>query len=309
MNYSTVNGVKDIQVLLKEAAVYTGKIDGVWGTGTRDAVLKLFHGCRLPTAGGQTTLVSISAGSDFAGAKDGIMGIQSNLKLFQLYTGAVDGLMGPGTFKGFYAAFVAYRKANKLPVYDLGWSKRVPGIFTQRVKQWCDAKGYWANAAHGLMGCMSFESGNTFSPSKQNNGGAKYFGLIQFGDAACQDLAKFLKDPSITLEAVKAMSQMDQLELVFKYFAMWESRGKVYKRMEDFYLTIFYPAAVGKGPDEVLFTKNSDVPIIAKSYLQNNGFDLDKDGAITVGEICTRVSQAYYDGLDPANRNILSVAA
>ena len=309
MNYSTVNGIKDIQVLMKEASVYAGKIDGVWGTGSRDGAMKLLRGYSLAVDGGRTTLLPISAGSDFAGAKQAIMDIQSNLKQFQLYAGTVDGLLGAGTFKGLYTVFAAYRKANKLPVYDLGWSKRVPGIFTQRVKQWCDAKGYWANAAHGLMGCMSFESGNTFSPSKQNNGGAKYFGLIQFGDAACQDLAKFLKDPSITLEAVKAMSQMDQLELVFKYFAMWESRGKVYKRMEDFYLTIFYPAAVGKTPDEVLFTKDSPVPIIAKSYLQNNGFDSNKDGTITVGEICTRVSQAYYDGLDPANRNILSVAA
>jgi hypothetical protein len=302
MNYSTVNGVKDIQVLLKEAGVYTGRIDGVWGKGSRDGIMKMFYDYHLRANGGRTVPLPIVAGSDFAAATQAIKDIQSNLKLFQLYQGAVDGVMGVNTYGGFLNVFSSYRAYQHTPVYGLGWSKKVPASFAARVSEWCKSKGYWPNAASALMGCMHFESGGTFNPAKQNNGGSNYFGLIQFGEAAAKDLG-------VSLNALKLMTQMEQLEYVFKYFEMWERRGKVFRRLEDFYLTIFYPAAVGKAPDAVLFEKNSPIPLIAKSYLQNNGFDADKNGDITIGEISVRLYQAYYDGMDPANRTVLSAVA
>jgi hypothetical protein len=299
MSFRTVNGVKDIQVVTQECHVYSGGIDGVWGAGSAGGVLKILQDYHLFLNGGRSVPLPVTAGKGLE--TQGIKDIQSNLKLVGLYTGEVDGIPGNGSLGGLRQAAFSFAKRNKVPFYDLGWSTRVPAAFTMKVRDWCTKQNMFPGAASALMACMCFESGGTFRPDKQNNGGSNYFGLIQFGTAAVTDLAKTF-GLKITLDDVKAMDQLDQLDLVFKYFEMWQKRGKVYKRLEDFYLTIFYPAAVGKGPDEVLFRKGSPVPIEAKSYLQNSGFDIDKDGDITVGEICSRLYDMYYQGMAVKNR-------
>jgi hypothetical protein len=98
------------------------------------------------------------------------------------------------------------------------------------------------------------------------------------------------------------MSQLDQLDLVFAYFDLWSKRGKTYTQLEDFYLTIFYPVAVGMSPDSVLFSANSSTPLIAKSYVQNKGFDINNSGTITIAEISATVRAKYYAGMLPTNR-------
>ena len=296
MNYRELNGVKDIQVLLQEAGVYTGSIDGKWGGGTADGLTLLFTDYHQRLNGGRTKPLSF-----FRDAKDpeaafkGLKDLQSNLKLFNLYTGEVDGIYGTGTFSGFFRVFNNYRAYKRLPAYDIGWSRLVSPAFVNKVKAWEQRKAYFPNCGSALMGCMHFETAGTFSPTIQNAAGAKYFGLVQFGEAAATDL-------KTTVAEIVKMGQLEQLDLVFKYFEMWERRGKKFTRLEDFYLTIFYPAAVGRKPDEVLFTKDSAVPILAKSYVQNKGFDMDKDGRITIGEINTRIYTAYYDGMRVVNR-------
>lgn len=301
MSFQTVNGVKDIQVVLGEGQVYSGGIDGVWGAGSANGVLKLLQDYHLFLNAGRSVPLPVSSGKGFDAAVQGIKDIQSNLKLVGLYAGAVDGIPGAGSLGALRQLLFSYQKRSTVRFYDLAWSNRVPPAFTQLVRDWCTKQNMFPGAASALMACMCFESGGTFRPDKQNNGGSNYWGLIQFGTAAVADLAKTF-GLKITLDDVKAMDQLEQLKLVFKYFEMWQKRGKVYKRLEDFYLTIFYPAAVGKGPDEVLFRKDSPVPIEAKSYLQNSGFDVDKDGDITVGEICTRLYDFYYQGMSTSNR-------
>jgi len=151
------------------------------------------------------------------------------------------------------------------------------------------------------VGQRNFETGGTFSPTIRNGAGAYYFGLIQFGKDAALDLSRVYKDPRVTVEWLITLSAEEQLDWVFKYFEMWMKRGKKYNRLEDFYLTIFYPAAVGKKPDEVIFSK--DVEKERLGYTQNKGFDFDKDGRITVGEINTRLYTSYYDGMLASNRS------
>lgn len=95
---------------------------------------------------------------------------------------------------------------------------------------------------------------------------------------------------------------------MFKYFEMWGKRGKKYTQLEDFYLAIFYPAAVGKKADTTLFRERTEEnkqligDFEAKAFIQNKGFDRNKDGVITVGEICTTIYNTYYTGMDPVNR-------
>ena len=294
MNFRTKNGFRDLQVVLKELGLYSGTIDGQWGPGTASASVSLLRSYADHIGRGPLDAASLPS----KGGEDGLLAVkalQSTMAHLGLYTGAIDGIWGNGTASGIYTAFGVYVSKNRTPSYGLCWSKLVPEEFTRKVTVGCTQRGWLPEAANWLMGCMYFESGGTYRPDKQNNGGSNYFGLIQFGDMAAEDLGT-------TLAKLKAMTQLEQLDWVFKYFDMWAKRGKKYTQLEDFYLTIFYPKAVGKKADEVLFRKGSSDSYEAKAFVQNNGFDVNKDNVITIGEICTTVYNAYYKGMDPSNR-------
>jgi len=298
MNFRTKNGFRDMQVLLKELGLYGGTIDGAWGSGTASAAVTLLRsyadhiGRPLP----DVNALPAKGGDDGKAAVTALQQVMGNLGL---YTAKVDGVWGNGTMGGLQNAFGIYVAKNRTPSFGLCWSKLVPAEFAQKVVVGCTQRSWPSSAANWLMGCMAFESGRTFDPAKQNNGGSNYFGLIQFGDMAAADLGT-------TLAKLKAMTQLEQLEYVFKYFDMWQKRGKRYTQLEDFYLTIFYPAAVGRKADETLFRQDSTDRMEAKAFLQNNGFDKNKDGVITIGEICTTVYDVYYQGMDTANRVVRS---
>jgi len=97
-------------------------------------------------------------------------------------------------------------------------------------------------------------------------------GLIQF----MPDTATAL---GTTCAALKAMTNVQQLDYVYKYLAPYT--GKIASYI-DLYFTVFFPLAIGK-PDDWVFqtTKLSATKIAA----QNPAFDLDKDGKLTVAEV------------------------
>lgn len=298
MNYRNFNGIRDIQVMMKEAGMYTAGIDGAWGTGSAKAALSLVSAFyQLMTANALPSIPASTVPGDAQAQV--IVKLQDLLKAAGLYTTKVDGIFGNGTKSGFRKVVDSYIERNRLPRYGHAWSKLVSSEFLAAVVAGCAKRGWPIEAVDWLMACMHFETGGTFSPTIQNGAGAKYFGLIQFGNAAAQDLGT-------TVEALVKLSQIDQLAWVFKYFDMWVKRGKTITQLEDFYLTIFYPKAVGKKADEVLFRRDSSDALEAKSYAQNNGFDSNKDGTITIGEISVRLYDTYYKGMDTANRVLLA---
>jgi len=126
---------------------------------------------------------------------------------------------------------------------------------------------------NSLLAVMNLESG--LNPKAQNttypfaNGYAT--GLIQF----TPDTAKYL---GTSVESLYATNNVGQLEYVKKYFSPF--RGKI-KSFTDLYLTTFFPAALGKADSYVIETSKISAQSVAKS---NPSFDLDKNGAITVGE-------------------------
>ena len=77
-----------------------------------------------------------------------------------------------------------------------------------------------------LLSCMAFETAGTFSPSVQN-GKTKATGLIQFMPTTAKDLGT-------TIEALKAMDFMTQLDWVFKYF----EKNKVFDKEKKGYYTV-----------------------------------------------------------------------
>lgn len=136
-----------------------------------------------------------------------------------------------------------------------------------------------------LMACMRFES--NLSPTARNAlSGAT--GLIQFTLGTAGRLGT-------TLPAIAAMSALEQLDLVYKYLLPYMGRLNT---LEDTYMAILWPAAVGKPVDYVLFGVKD---VNAKAYIQNKGLDLNADGLITKAEATVRVGTLYEEGVQPPN--------
>lgn len=300
MDFRTQNGFKDTQVILKELNLYGGDIDGIWGSKSASGVVALMRSYAEFIGRGVFTAASMPVKAT-ADGKNIVTQLQDYMKDLGVYLTTVDGVWGKGSLSGLELLASNYRRANKLPAYDMAWSKKVSKEFREKIYAWCSRQGYDPIVASWLMACMHFESGGTFSPSKQNNGGSNFFGLIQFGEDAAEELGT-------SLPKLIAMTQLEQLDYVFKYFEMWGKRGKKYTQLEDFYLAIFYPAAVGKKADTILFRERTEENkqlignFEAKAFIQNKGFDRNKDRVITVGEICTTIYNTYYTGMDPVNR-------
>jgi hypothetical protein len=121
-----------------------------------------------------------------------------------------------------------------------------------------------------LMAIMDFESAGTFSPSITNSLG--YVGLIQLGASARKTLG-------VTKEQLKAMTAVEQLDYVEKYFNLY--KGK-YKSYIDAYFAVFFPLAIGK-PDDWIIQGGG---LTAKQvYDANPAFANVKDGKLRVWEV------------------------
>jgi peptidoglycan hydrolase-like protein with peptidoglycan-binding domain len=126
----------------------------------------------------------------------------------------------------------------------------------------------------------SFESAGTFSPSVQNPT-SHATGLIQFMPSTARNLGT-------TIEELANMTDIGQLDYVYKYLSSWKGRMK---SLDDTYLAIFMPSQMGKPSDSVVASEGSAV------YNQNSGFDRDKKGYFTVGDITSAIHGVYNAGL------------
>jgi hypothetical protein len=125
-----------------------------------------------------------------------------------------------------------------------------------------------------LMACMAFETGGTFSPSVKNGAGSSGTGLIQF-------MASTAKSLGTTVTELAAMDAVKQLSYVYRYFERFDSKGHDLSDwgLEDTYMAILYPAAIGKPIDWALPWKYGSL-----AYQQNAGLDLNRDEVITKAE-------------------------
>ncbi|TGD96841.1 lytic transglycosylase [Methylobacterium nonmethylotrophicum] len=131
-----------------------------------------------------------------------------------------------------------------------------------------------------LMAAMAFETGETFRPDIVNQqSGAT--GLIQF----MPDTAVGLGTTTTQLAQMTAVQQLDFVELYLKPYT-----NKMHN-ISDVYMTILYPAAVGKSAAHILFKSP------AKAYQQNKGLDANKDGTITKAEASAKVYNKLIRGL------------
>lgn len=167
---------------------------------------------------------------------------------------------------------------------NLAWGNKVDACFRAKLFEVCLDLG-WSKVeqASNLMACMAFESGESFSPSVKNAAGSGATGLIQFMPATARSLGT-------TTAALAALSATDQLEWVKKYF--WPYRNKV-QTIQDMYMAILWPAAVGRPNSYVLFNKTAK----PTAYRQNAGLDFNKDGNITKEEASDKVVAKLKKGL------------
>lgn len=153
---------------------------------------------------------------------------------------------------------------------------RVPAAyraaFVKRVREISAALGINPN---WLMQIMYWESAKTFSPSVKNPSGAT--GLIQFMPSTAAELGT-------TTAALAAMSAVQQLDYVYKYYKMWYKRLGISSPQSfgDTYLITFFPLAVNKADSFILQTAKLSAALIAT---QNPAFDFNKDGKVTAGEV------------------------
>lgn len=142
-----------------------------------------------------------------------------------------------------------------------GLSKRTDA-FKRAFADLIDRTGYDGDR---LAQIISFESG--FDPQAKNPmSGAS--GLIQFMPSTAIRL-------DTTIEAIRAMTDLQQLPLVEKYFK--NLAGVIEPR--DLYLAVFMPRFMRHDDSDVISTKGEKV------YDQNAGLDTDHDGVLTVGNV------------------------
>lgn len=176
----------------------------------------------------------------------------------------------------------------------LAWGKRVSDAFIDRVLLMANRLNCDANH---VMACIAFETGKTFSPKVRNAMGSGATGLIQFMPST----AAMLGTTTDKLAAMDAVTQLDYVELYFKPFT-----GRL-RSLEDMYMAILWPAAVGKPLQHVLFNRATTGRDHIR-YIQNAGLDYDGNGLITKQECAAKLLAVYEEGLRPQNALVLDPA-
>nr|WP_200767450.1 transglycosylase SLT domain-containing protein [Vibrio nigripulchritudo] len=171
------------------------------------------------------------------------------------------------------SASKTYRVSGKL-----AWGKKVSPEFLVKVEEISRRLNIDPNF---LMACMAFETAETFSPAIKNGAGSGATGLIQFMPAT----AKGLRTCTKKLAKMKAIDQLDYVEAYFKPY-----RNRM-RSLEDVYMAILYPAAIGKPASHVLFKKGTI------AYRQNAGLDRKKLGNITIADASYQVRTKLEKGL------------
>lgn len=179
---------------------------------------------------------------------------------------------------GQSAQLASLGKANEAKgLGAIAWGQKVSPAFKADVIAMCASLKVDPNY---MMAAMAFETGRTFSPSIENPASGAT-GLIQFMPNTAAALGT-------STAALAAMTANEQLYYVEKYFA--PHTGKL-NSLEDVYMAILWPKAVGKAVSFVLFAAPG------KAYALNKGLDANSDGAVTKAEAADKVRRLLTEGL------------
>lgn len=147
--------------------------------------------------------------------------------------------------------------------------------FNRKLQKVADSLG--VDKAH-LIAIMKAESGMDPAAVNPQSGAT---GLIQFMPKTAQSLGT-------SVEELRTMSAVDQLDYVYRYFKMVGVKPGM--DAGDLYMAVFMPAHVGK-PDDTVLGQQGAGGFSGKVYAQNASLDKDGDGAITIGDVKSRVAR------------------
>lgn len=148
--------------------------------------------------------------------------------------------------------------------------------FNKKLQKVADALGVEKSALVKIMQRESRMDPKAINPKS----GAS--GLIQFMPKTAQNLGT-------SIEAIRKMSGVEQLDLVYQYYKMVGVRPGM--GVEDLYMATFMPAAVGKSDDTVLGQSGAG-GFSGAVYAQNAGMDRKGKGTITVADVKNFVRSA-----------------
>lgn len=131
-----------------------------------------------------------------------------------------------------------------------------------------------------LMIVMYSESG--LNPQAYNPIAPYPVGLIQFAQQTAYGLGT-------SPDALRNMTALQQLDYVYKYFA--PKAGKFHS-IYDLYLYNFLPSSVGYGDSHIIGSENG-LAYAASVAQSNPGFNLDKNGYITISEFKRFINSRY----------------
>ena len=161
---------------------------------------------------------------------------------------------------------------------DLIYGSEVSPEFNEKVIQIAGELGINSNY---LMAAMAFETGGSFDPAQKNFAGSGATGLIQFMPRTAIGLG------TTTAELAK-MTAVEQLDWVKAYFL---PRAGQLDTLEDLYMAILWPRAIGEPNSYILWSRGS------RAYEQNSGLDSNNDGSVTKGEAAGKVRAKYDEGV------------
>lgn len=130
-----------------------------------------------------------------------------------------------------------------------------------------------------LMLIMFSESGldSTIQNTAHPVQGGYATGLIQFIPTTASALGT-------TTSALRSMSNLEQLDYVYKYYLPYKSKLSTYV---DMYMVTFFPSAAGASKDFIIQAKGIPAKLVRDS---NPSFDLNHDFVLTVGEVDTAMN-------------------
>lgn len=171
-----------------------------------------------------------------------------------------------------------------IPIVTLSWGARVSPAFRTKVFSICRDLGWGSDHPDWLMACMAFETGREFR-SNTRNPASSATGLIQFMAATARGLGT-------TTRKLAAMSEVDQLDYVKRYFQPYASR---IHSLEDMYMAILWPRGVGQIAEYVLWKTGT------RAYAVNRALDKNRDGRVTKREAANKVRAQLETGMRDPN--------
>ena len=178
-----------------------------------------------------------------------------------------------------------FKIATPIPGKRGGGTKTISEQFHKRAMAIADKIGC---KYEDLITVMNFESG--IDPTSGiKNPRRRPVGLLQFTETGIRGLNKTY-GLNLTKEKILQMNEMEQLELVEKYFEMTKKeaprlRNKKEMDAADLYTLTLLPARAGR--DELCRADEKD----NRFYRKNKGIDVGGDGIITRADVLTKLDE------------------